>query len=172
MGSGDDIDLQPERRIDSIAAAARLASSKRFRNVLIIAGGLLWSAFMGASGWIGGKLEIRLELEQLEKQAKVLTGELLVLRSQHEDLDKQFKALISTATEPPGRLVLIDRELDYLRLDLVRATAATYAGESPSTRKHKAAAANGFGASYKRLREQGNTRSAAAETLFREVAVP
>lgn len=172
MGSGDEIDLRRPERIDSVSAVARLARSKRVRNILIVVGGISWSALVGVSGWIGGKLELRLQVQDLDKQTKTLSGEIAVLRGQHADLEKRHAALVSTDPQEPGRLSVIDAELDNVRRDLVRTTAATYAGESSSARKHKSAAARDFGDAYKRLRAQGNTRSAAAESLFREVAVP
>lgn len=139
---------------------------------MLVLAGLAWSAFVAVSGWIGGKLELRLELEALATQVQLLSGDVAVLRGQHADLEKRHVALVSTDPSSPGRLVVLDAELDYLRLDLVRATAATYAGESSGARKLKTAASRNFADAYKRLREQGNTRSVAAETLFREVAVP
>jgi hypothetical protein len=161
-------------RIDSVAAGVRLAQSRRFRTALIALGALLWSGAVGVSGWIGGKLELRYEVDELTKQVKTLSGKVEVLTSQQADLVKALHALTEGPRDgkPGGTLFVMDAELTHIRRDLVRSYAAIYAGESAAARRHKAKVAEDFATAHKNLMEQGNTRSAAAETLQRTVAVP
>lgn len=167
------VDEAPEQ-FDSIRAAARLGRSARFQRILIVVGGIVWSAAIGSAGWIGGKLEAKADIAALTRAVKSLKGEVAGLKSQQADTVKAFTALLAprVGNEPAGRLAAVEADVSYTHRDYVRVTAAAFAGETAARRKAKTKAADDFGNAYDLQIKRGVAPAAAAEAVLAKVAIP
>jgi hypothetical protein len=151
-------------RHDSIAAAARLASSARARAV---AGWVAAFVIMPAAGWIGAKLDARLQVDELTGRVRELSGNVAVLTSQQQDLVKAIDAL---SAAPGGPIFQLRTDMRYAHRNAVRATAVALSGAR--TAKLRLSAAEPLLQAYDRKVERdGKSPSDAAEIVISQVAV-
>ncbi len=155
-----------------VEATLRVARSSRLRVVWLAVAGVAWSAFMGASGWVSAKLDVKLEIETLSGKVNTLSGRVEVLTSQQQDLVKSIAKLSSDDEDAPGPIFVLRREMKYANRKIVEATAIALAYEGPSRKAAKRKAAEPLLTAYdNRLKEKEQPSAAAAEVL-REIALP
>jgi hypothetical protein len=156
-------------RIDSLRAAERLVSSPRVRTLLIwIATFVLWPLSTAVIGWLGGKLETRIEVNNLAGNVRVLSGEVAVLTSQQRDLVKAIEALTAA---PAGPIFALRADMRYAHANAVRATAMALAAERD--KRQKISAGETFVRAFDRKVDvDGKGPADAAELVITKIAPP
>jgi hypothetical protein len=158
---------------DSLAAVGTLIRSPRARAFAIAAAGALWSAFMAAAGWLGGKVETKFEVDRLSGKVDVLTGEVAALKGQQRDLVDAIAALSSDDADHPGPIFVLGREARAAQRGVVAATAIALAYETPATKAKKRKAAEPLVEAFEhKIDRDRRSPSDAAELVIAQIATP
>jgi hypothetical protein len=152
---------------EELEAAATLATSARAR---AFAGWALATVILPAAGWVGAKLDTRVDVDRMDQRITALTAERAALRSELQALRDE---LLSTADEHPGRVVVLAREQRAAQAGIVRATATALAYETPARKRQKAEAADRVVGAYDHLVDVDHkVPSTAAELAIARIATP
>jgi hypothetical protein len=164
----DRLEIPP--RNDSIRAAATLVSSPRVRSFVGTVAALV---VLPAAGWVGAKLDTKLEVDALVRQNGEFQGRISALESQRKDMQSHIDALSAPVTEgvsPGGPITQLQAQMRVAHRNALLAYAVGLAFDKDKARKR--AEAERFVTAYNNQLRRGITPDVAAETTIDSIALP